>query len=203
MCVCVHHVLGVEAKLSVLEVLVFRRALYLLQHLREVVEGELEEELVAFHEHAARDEEEVDRVDCRLPVGVVVVHAVVPVVEIRVRVLVLAEQADGEVLVRVGRVLAERLECSAELEQEQRVELDDREHKEGKRRHIVLLFAARCGLVSDHVVVSDEAVRHGVREMLGREVGVVFGQRQFAVPVLCVRVCRCDGNQFRCFATHA
>lgn len=128
----VHHVIGFEAELPVFQVLVVGRALYLLQHLRKVVDWNFEKKLVAFHEHAARDEEEVDAVDGSLLVRVVVLHAVVAAVQIRVSVLVLAEQTDGEVLVRVGGVLAERLERRTELEEEQRVELDDREHEEGQ-----------------------------------------------------------------------
>ena len=191
-CVCVHHVVRVEAKLPVFQVLVVGRAVYLLQHVREVIQRQFEEELVAFHEHAARDEEEVDAVDGSLLVGVVVLHAVAAVLEIGVGVLVLAQEADGEVLVRVGGVLAEGFEGRAEFEHEQRVELDDREHEEGEGRYVFLHGSARRRLVPDCVVVSDETVRHGVGEMLGRKVDVVLGQRQFAVPGFCIGVCRCD-----------
>ena len=71
---------------------------------------------MAFHEHAARDEEEVDVFGDRLSVRVVVPHAVVAVVQVCVGVLVLGEQPDGEVLVRVGRVLAEGFEGRAAFE---------------------------------------------------------------------------------------
>jgi hypothetical protein len=64
--------------------------------------------------------------------------------------------------------------------------------RKGMDGDVFLLGTARSGLVSDSFVVSDGTVRHDVGEILGREVDVVFGQRQFAVPVLCVRVCRCD-----------
>ena len=158
---------------------------------------------MAFHEHAARDEEEVDVFGDRLCVRVVVLHAVVAVLEICVCVVVLGEQADGEVLVRVGGVLPERLEGRAAFEQEQRVELDDREHEEGEGWCVFLLGAARRGLVSDRFVLQYEAVRHGVRELLGRESDVVFEQWQVAVAVVLVRVCRRDGMELGRFAAHA
>lgn len=117
---------------------------------------------MSLHEHAPGDEEEVDGVDGGLLLGVVVVHAVVAVVQIRVGFLVLAQQADGEVLVRVGGVLAERFKRRAEFEQQQRVELDDREHEERHGGDVLLLGTARSGLESNCFVCFDKAVRHGV-----------------------------------------
>ncbi len=90
-CVFVHHVIGVETELPV--AYVFVGAVHVLQHFRQVVERKCEKELVAFHEHAPGDEEEVDAVDCRLSVGVVVLDAVVAVFKIGVGVVVFAEQA--------------------------------------------------------------------------------------------------------------
>lgn len=157
---------------------------------------------MSLHEHAPRDEEEVDVVDHELRV-VVVLHAVVAVFEIGVGVLVLGEEADGEVVVGVGGVLAERFEGRAAFEQQQRVELDDREHEEWQGGGVFLLGTARCGLELDYVIVSDESVRHGVRDMLGREADVVFRERQLAVPVAVIRVRRRDGMQPGRFAAHA
>ena len=117
---------------------------------------------MSLDEHAPRDEEEVDGVDGGASVGVVVLHAVVAVFEIGFCVLVLGEEADGEVVVGVSGVLAERFEGRAAFEQEQRVELDDREHEEWQGGGVCLPGTARRGLESDYVVVTDEAVRHGV-----------------------------------------
>ena len=117
MCVHVHHVVRVQAEPPVFQVLVVWCVVHLLEHFWQVVDGHFEEELVSLHEHAAGDEEEVDGVDDRLFVAVVVLHAVVAVFEIGVGVLVLGEEADGEVVVGVCGVPAERFERRAEFEE--------------------------------------------------------------------------------------
>ena len=89
-CVCVRHAVGVEAKGPAPDVLVVGRGVHVPERLLQLVERELEEELVALHEHAPRDEEEVDAVYGGAAVGVVVLHAVAAVVEVGVGVLVLA-----------------------------------------------------------------------------------------------------------------
>jgi len=71
--------------------------------------------------------------------------------------------------------------------------LDDGEHEERQGACVFLPGPARRGLVPDHVVVSDEAVRRGVGDVLGGKADVVVGQRQFAVAGLWVRVRRRDG----------
>lgn len=81
--------------------------------------------------------------------------------------------------------------------------MDDREHEEGERWPACVCGPARRGLVLDGGVVEDQAVRHGVRELVGREIDVVFGERQFAVAGLWIRVCRCDGIQLGIFAAYA
>ena len=162
MCVHVHHVVRVQAEPPVFQVLVVWCVVHLLEHFWQVVDGQFEEELVSLHEHAAGDEEEVDGIDCGLSVGVAVLDAVVAVVQIRVGVLVLAEEADAQVVVRVARVLAERFERRADFQHEQRVELDDREHEEGQGGDALLPGTARRGLESDCAVVEGQAVRHGL-----------------------------------------
>jgi hypothetical protein len=145
-------------------VLVFGRVVHLLHHLREVVEGQLEEELVAFHEHAARDEEEVDVFDLGLFVGVVVLHAVVAVVQICVGVLVLAEQADGEVLGQC-RMKAEYVKTDSRIMRERdhdsHTDRQDKDTNTDRGRHRYSTF--RDSFVYSHSEILGTLLYHPTR----------------------------------------